>query len=200
VIARPFVGQVGAFQRTADRKDFSLKPPAPTVLDAAQAAGIDVLGVGKIDYLYANQGVTECTHVQNNDEGISRTIELTKGGKQGIILTNLGDFDTLFGHRNNPEGFADALQAFDRRLPEIQAAMRPGDVAFITADHGCDPTTASTDHSREYVPLLVWGAAVKPGVDLGVRGTFADLGATVAELLGLPQPQAGESFAQAILR
>jgi phosphopentomutase len=200
VIARPFVGQLGTFQRTADRKDFSLKPPAPTVLDAAQAAGVDVLGVGKIDYLYANQGVTECIHVQHNDEGISRTIELTKGGRKGIILANLGDFDTLFGHRNNPEGFADALQAFDRRLPEIQVAMRPGDVAFITADHGCDPTTTSTDHSREYVPLLVWGAAIKAGVNLGVRDTFADLGATVAHLLGLAPPQVGESFARAMLR
>jgi phosphopentomutase len=137
--------------------------------------------------------------VEDNDEGISRTIELTKHSKGGIILANLGDFDTLYGHRNNPQGFADALQAFDHRLPEIQAVMRPGDVAFITADHGCDPTTASTDHSREHVPLLVWGAAVKHSVNLGTRSTFADLGATVASLLGLAPPQVGESFAQVIL-
>jgi phosphopentomutase len=199
VIARPFVGGAAAFQRTSRRRDFSLKPPAPTVLDSAQAAGFDVWGVGKVDYLFANRGISECIHVKDNDEGISRTIELTRRSKGGIILTNLGDFDTVFGHRNNPEGFASALQAFDARLPEIQAAMRSADVALITADHGCDPTTASTDHSREYAPLLVWGAAVRPGVNLGTRRTLADLGATVASLLGLAQPQAGESFAQAIL-
>jgi len=199
VIARPFVGRPGAFQRTSRRKDFSLKPPAPTVLDFAQAAGVDVWGVGKIDNLFADQGISACTHVKDNDEGISRTIELIRGPKAGIILTNLGDFDTVFGHRNNAHGFAGALQAFDRRLPEIQEAMRPEDIAFITADHGCDPTTSSTDHSREYVPLLVWGVGVKGGRDLGTRSTFADLGATVASLMGLALPPVGETFAQAIL-
>jgi phosphopentomutase len=198
VIARPFVGEVGALQRTARRKDFSLKPPAPTVLDFAQEAGLDVLGVGKVDYLFANQGITDCVHVKDNDEGISQTIETIKSLDRGIVLTNLGDFDTVFGHRNNPQGFAAALEAFDHRLPEIQAAMQPDDVLFITADHGCDPTTASTDHSREYVPLLVGGAAVKGGVNLGARATFADLGATVASLLRLVQPTTGESFAHEI--
>lgn len=198
VIARPFVGQVGSFQRTAQRKDFSLKPPAPTVLDFAQEAGLDVLGVGKVDYLFANQGITDCVHVKDNDEGISQTIVAINSLERGIVLTNLGDFDTVFGHRNNPQGFAGALEAFDHRLPEIQAAMQPDDVLFITADHGCDPTTVSTDHSREYVPLLVGGATVKSGVNLGVRATFADLGATVASLLGLVQPETGKSFAQQI--
>jgi len=195
VIARPFVGEVGALRRTARRKDFSLKPPAPTVLDLAQDAGLDVLGVGKVDYLFANQGITDCVHVKDNDEGISQTIAVMAASERGIILTNLGDFDTVYGHRNNPRGFADALEAFDRRLPEIQAAARAGDVLFFTADHGCDPTTPSTDHSREYVPLLVWGVVVKNRVNLGVRATFADLGATVATFLGLDQPKAGESLA-----
>jgi phosphopentomutase len=199
VIARPFIGPVGAFKRTAQRKDFSLKPPAPTVLDIVQEAGLGVWGVGKLDYLFANQGISECIHVEDNDEGISQTLNLIKRPNWGIIFTNLGDFDTLFGHRNNPQGFAAALEAFDRRVPEIEAAMLPGDVAFITADHGCDPTTPSTDHSREYVPVLTWGKAVKQGVDLGTRGTFADLGATIATLLGLSQPLTGDSFAKEIL-
>jgi phosphopentomutase len=198
VIARPFVGEVGAFRRTADRKDFSLKPPAPTVLDSAQQAGLPVIGVGKIDYLFANQGIDNCIHVKDNNEGTSQTIALLGSLERGIIFTNLGDFDTLYGHRNNPRGFADALEAFDRRLPEIQAATRPDDILFVTADHGCDPTMISTDHSREYVPLLVWGAAVKNGVNLGVRPTFADVGATVASLFGLDQPEVGQSLVREI--
>jgi phosphopentomutase len=198
VIARPFVGQPGAFLRTAQRKDFSLPPPAPTVLELAQEAGLDVLGVGKVDYLFANQGVTDCIHVKDNDEGMSQTLAVMASLDRGVIVTNLGDFDTLYGHRNDPRGFADALEAFDRWLPEIQDAARTEDVVFITADHGCDPTTSSTDHSREYVPLLVWGSTVKRGVDLGTRKTFADLGATMAQLLGLAPPQTGESFVSEI--
>lgn len=200
VIARPFFGEPGAFQRTAERKDFSLKPPSPTVLDFAQEAELDVMGVGKVDYLFANQGFTECVHVEDNDDGISQTLTaMNKLDKRGIILTNLGDLDTLFGHRINPQGFAAALEAFDRRLPEIQAAVQPDDVVFITADHGCDPTTPSTDHSREYVPLLVCGDTVKSGVDLGIRTTFADLGATVSCLLRFAPPLVGESFAHEIV-
>ena len=200
VIARPFVGKPGAFKRTAKRKDFSLKPPSPTLLDFAQEAGLDVMGVGKVDNLFANQGFNTCIHVESNEEGIDQTVAaMRKQDQHGILLVNLGDFDTLFGHRNNPRGFAGALESFDRRLPEIQAAARPDEVVFLTADHGCDPTSPSTDHSREYVPLLAWGSNVRCGTNLGVRSTFADLGATVSELLGLIPPKVGESFAHEIL-
>ena len=180
------------------RKDFSLKPPAPTVLDFAQEAGVDVWGVGKVDDLFANQGITSCVHVKDNDEGISQIITSMKSVGHGIILANLGDFDTLYGHRNNPRGFANALETFDHRLPEILDSAQPNDVLFITADHGCDPTTPGTDHSREYVPLLVWGPNLRKGVNLGTRSTFADLGATLASLLGIRQPQVGKSFVQEI--
>lgn len=199
VIARPFVGHPGSFTRTGNRKDFSLPPPEPTLLDRLLAAGQEVIGVGKIDDLFAKQGLTICHHTVENVVGAEKVIELLGGESRGLIFANLIEFDMLYGHRNNPQGYARALEIFDSQLPRIMEAMKSRDVLFIVADHGNDPTTPSTDHSREYVPLLVYGPRVKAGVDLGTRGTFADLGATIAEVLGVDPLPNGTSFAGAIL-
>jgi len=200
VIARPFVGEPGNFVRTERRKDFSLSPPEPTLLDRLVAAGHPVMGVGKIEDIFAHRGLSQSVHSPNNMACIDQTLAFMKESQRGLIFTNLVDFDMLWGHRNNPQGYANGLQDFDRRLLEIMDAMMAQDVLFLTADHGNDPTTPSTDHSREYVPLLAYGSAVKPGVNLGTRETFADLGATVAELLGIEPLPFGTSFAGEILR
>jgi phosphopentomutase len=200
VIARPFLGEPGSFARTQNRRDFSLVPPEPTLLDRLVAAGYEVVGVGKVDDLFAKRGLTVCHHTVDNMVASQEVIRLLKDGGKGLILANLIEFDMLFGHRNNVEGYARALEAFDSQLPNIMEAMRPGDVLCIAADHGNDPTTASTDHSREYVPLLVYGERVKAGVNLGTRESFADLGATIAELLGIDPLSNGTSFAGEIMR
>lgn len=199
VIARPFIGEPGNFTRTEDRKDFSLFPPADTILDVAKAAGLSVMGVGKIEDIFAHRGLTHSNHTGNNMAGVEAIIDFCRQSEPGLIFANLVDFDALYGHRNNPQGYAEALEAFDARLPDIQAALQPGDVLMITADHGNDPTTPSTDHSRERVPLLISGRAIKPNTDFGTRSSFADLAATIAALLGLNWPGAGESFADMIL-
>jgi len=199
VIARPFVGHPGSFTRTGNRKDFSLPPPEPTLLDRLLAVGQEVIGVGKIDDLFAKQGLTICHHTVENVVGAEKVIELLGGESRGLILANLIEFDMLYGHRNNPQGYARALEIFDSQLPRIMEAMKSGDVLFIVADHGNDPTTPSTDHSREYVPLLVCGPRVKAAVDLGTRGSFADVGATIAEVLGVDPLPNGASFAGSIL-
>ena len=195
VIARPFEGSRGSFRRTPDRHDFSVLPPANTVLDEIAGAGLEVRGVGKISDIFAGRGVTSSRPTRSNDEGIDAVIEEVSAIQGGLIFANLVDFDQSFGHRNDPGGYAAALEQFDARLPEIRAALQPDDALFVTADHGNDPTTSSTDHSRETVPVLVAGERVRPGVDLGLRETFADCGATVAELLGVPSPGPGKSFA-----
>jgi len=200
VIARPFVGEPGNFTRTERRKDFSILPPEPTLLDRLVAAGQPVMGVGKIEDIFAHRGLSHSVHSPNNMACVDQTLAFMKESQRGLIFTNLIDFDMLWGHRNNPQGYAGGLEDFDRRLPEIMAAMTAQDILFLTADHGNDPTTPSTDHSREYVPLLVYGSTVKPGVDLGTRETFADLGATVAVLLGIEPLPFGTSFAEEILR
>lgn len=194
VIARPFVGAPGNFTRTHRRKDFSLKPPAKTVLDYVKKAGYPVYAVGKIGEIFAGQGITEGVHTENNMHGIDETIEAIERQGRGIIFTNLVDFDSQWGHRNNALAYAQGLEAVDRRIPEILNRMLPEDVLFITADHGCDPTTPSTDHSREYTPLLVYGRSLHKAKYLGVRKTFADLGRTVADLLGVEAPVFGNSF------
>jgi phosphopentomutase len=199
VIARPFIGEPGNFTRTERRKDFSLLPPEPTLLDRVVAAGHPVMGVGKIEDIFAHRGLSQSVHSPNNMACVDQTLVFIKESQRGLIFTNLVDFDMLWGHRNNPQGYAGGLEDFDRRLPEIMEAMTAQDVLFLTADHGNDPTTPSTDHSREYVPLLAYGSMVKPGVDLGTRETFADLGATVAELLGIELLPFGTSFAEEIL-
>jgi phosphopentomutase len=199
VIARPFVGQPGSFTRTENRKDFSLEPPERTLLDRLVEVGREVAGVGKVDDLFAKRGLTVCHHTVDNMVAAEKVIELLGGERYAMILANLIEFDMLFGHRNNPEGYAGTLEAFDLELPRIMEAMKPGDVLFIVADHGNDPTTSSTDHSREYVPLLVYGQRVRPGVNLGTRESFADLGATIAELLELGPMPNGTSFAEEIV-
>ncbi len=194
VIARPFVGRPGSFTRTSNRRDFSVEPPKSTLLDKMKEAGLEVVGIGKIEDLFSGRGITKAIHIKDNMDGVDQMIsEMTIAGK-GLIFTNLVDFDTLYGHRNDPAGYAKALAEFDKRLPEIIAAMREEDLLIITADHGNDPTTPSTDHSREYVPLLVHGKGIKAGVDLGTRKTFADIGQTIAEIFKMERIEAGESF------
>ncbi len=194
VIARPFVGKPGSFTRTSNRRDFSVDPPKSTLLDKMREAGLEVVGIGKIEDLFAGHGITKAIHIKDNMDGVDQMIsEMDKTG-EGLIFTNLVDFDTLYGHRNDPEGYAKALAEFDKRLPDIISAMRNEDLLIITADHGNDPTTPSTDHSREYVPLLVYGKGIKAGVDLGVRKTFADIGQTIAEIFKMERLEAGESF------
>jgi phosphopentomutase len=198
VIARPFIGQPGSFKRTEHRKDFSLEPPRETILDVVKAAGKEVMGVGKIEDIFAHRGLTQSNHTGNNMAGVEAIMQFCQLSNEGLIISNLVDFDALYGHRNDPRGYADALEAFDKRLPFIKMAMRSHDVTFITADHGNDPTTPSTDHSRERVPLLAFGVHVKLNVNLGTRASFADVSATIADLLDLPWSGPGESFAAEI--
>lgn len=197
VIARPFIGEAPNFTRTSNRHDFSLQPPANTMLDYLKAAGLDVIGVGKISDIFAGCGLTRSTGVnQNNDDGMHKTLTLQKEDFHGLCFVNLVDFDMLYGHRNNIEGYTTAMNAFDRQLGEFLAEMHEDDLLMITADHGCDPGYPTTDHTREYVPLLVAGAKIRAGgVNMGTRASFADIAATVQELFGLPVRTAGESFA-----
>ncbi len=195
VIARPFEGtNASDFKRTPRRHDFSVDPFGKTILDTAAEAGLKVSGVGKIFDIFNGKGVTETVSTSGNTMGIEKTIELVKTRFDGILFTNLVDFDMLYGHRNDTHGYAKALQEFDAALPEIMASMDDGDVLFMTADHGCDPTTVGTDHTREYVPIIVYGKTRKADVDLGIRETFSDLGATIAEYLGTESPAYGRSF------
>lgn len=192
VIARPFVGTPGSYARTYDRKDFSMPPPAPTVLERLVEAGVPVIGVGKIPDIFDRRGITEEIHTAGNADGLARTAALLERADRGLVFVNLVDFDMLYGHRNDPAGYARALEELDRGLPPILDRLGPGELLALTADHGCDPTTPSTDHSREYVPLVVH-APGRGGGDLGTRGTFADLGATVAEYFGV-RSEVGTSF------
>ncbi len=201
VIARPFIGQPGRFVRTERRHDFSLKPPGRTVLDYLAEAGMDVIAVGKIHDIFAGQGITASRPTADNREGMEVMLDLAQQDFTGLAFANLVDFDMKYGHRNDVEGYARALEEFDEFVPPLVRRMQSDDVLVITADHGCDPTTASTDHSREYVPVIVFGREIKAGVDIGTRETFADLGCTVAELLGVKtEGLAGESFASLIRR
>ena len=193
VIARPFTGSSGNYTRTPDRRDFSLSPPRRTLLDELTGKGLETVSIGKVDYLFAGRGFTSNVHTRSNAEVIERIIEYTGKDLTGLVFANLVDFDMLWGHRNDIAGFERGLREFDAAVPEITAGLRDRDMLIITADHGTDPTTASTDHSREYVPLLVWGRRLTCGVDLGVRETFADVGATVAEVFGV-EVEAGRSF------
>ncbi len=199
VIARPFAGEPGAFVRLGDKRhDYSVAPP-PNVLDALKAAGREVIGVGKIPDIYAHRGFTREVPSGSNLEGVDRTLELMRERPRGLVMTNLVEFDSLYGHRRDVAGYARALAEFDARLPELLAACAPGDVLMLVSDHGNDPTWHGTDHTREHGLLLAY-APGQPGVDLGTRASFADVGATVAELLGVGWEGAGESFADAVLR
>ena len=193
VIARPFVGPAGGqFVRTPRRHDFSLEPPGVTMLDQLSKAGKSVIAVGKIQDIFAGRGITEHVYTGGNEEGIRRTLEYMEQDFEGLCFVNLVDYDMLYGHRRDVDGYAGALTAFDQYLPEIMGKMGPEDLLMITADHGCDPAyTRSTDHTREYVPLLMYGKNVRPG-NLGTRETFADIGATVLHYFGIRQEIAGE--------
>ena len=199
VIARPFVGTPGHFTRTANRHDFSLEPPGQTLLDAVKAAGLDSIAVGKINDIFAGRGTTEYMYNKSNDDGMEHTLRCAERDFHGLCFVNLVDFDMLYGHRRDVDGYARALSRFDEWLPGFLEALGEEDVVFITADHGCDPAyTATTDHTREYVPLVILGKRVRP-VNLGTRSSFADIAATVAELLGVPFDTPGRSFAGEIL-
>ena len=192
VIARPFIGAPGSFERTPNRRDFSIDPPEETLLDALSVAGISRAGIGKVDDLFAGRSI-QSHHTSSNAEGIDAIRSWLKGGDSGLLFANLVDFDQLYGHRNDAQGFYQALREFDRALPSLISPLNEDDLLFITADHGNDPTTPSTDHARERVPLLALGPVVRPG-DLGIRPTFSDLGATVGEWLGVSYRGAGTSF------
>ena len=199
VIARPFDGVEGAFERTAERRDFSLKPPADNLLVRMKEAGFMVAAVGKIEDIFAGEGITEAVHTKDNMDGVQKTIAYMKAENTGLIFSNLVEFDMKWGHRNDVKGYAAGLEAFDAVVPDIIRAMRDEDILIITADHGCDPTTESTDHSREYVPVLLYGKPLTENVNLGTRQSFADIGQTVAELFGLGPLAVGESFLGRIL-
>lgn len=200
IIARPFIGRPGNFERTANRHDFSVVPPRPTLLNSIKNAGQMVYAVGKIEDIFVGQGITDSVHTQDNMDGVDKTLTaMCSRSDTGLIFTNLVDFDSKYGHRNNPQGYAQALIEFDQRLPELFNALADDDVLVITADHGNDPTTPSTDHSREYVPLLVTGKSVRAGANLGVRTTFADLAATIADVLAVEPPPTGTSFKSTLL-
>ena len=200
VIARPFTGANGQYKRTEHRRDYAVAPEEDTILDALCAAGQEVKAVGKIEDIFCNRGITYSIHTTNNHDGIEETIRLIGEGGGGLIFTNLVDFDMLYGHRNDIDGYRKALEYFDARLPEITAALHDEDILIITADHGCDPAFPGTDHTREYIPLLICGPAVKGGADVGSRGTFADIAASIADYLGLAKWPVGTSFVPEIIK
>ena len=199
VIARPFAGSAPDFYRTKNRRDFSLAPPKETMLDAIERAGGDVIAVGKISDIFAGRGVTRAVHAHDNTEGMAAALTLADEDFAGLCFINLVDFDMLYGHRQDVDGYAAAFAAFDRFLPQFLSKMQKEDILLITADHGCDPGDDSTDHTREYTPLLLCGAPIQP-TNLGTRSTFADIAATVTDYLGVPFAGAGESFLPQILR
>jgi len=194
IIARPFVGNPGSFRRTSNRHDFAVPPAGETLLDRLAAAGVPVFAIGKIVDLFAGQGIAQSVHTASDDEGMDQ-VELALADRpRGLIFANLVDFDTVYGHRNNVDGYALNLERFDARLSELLPRLQPDDLLILTADHGNDPTTASTDHAREYVPVVAYGARVRAGADLGTRPTFADLGQTLADVFGVGPLAHGTSF------
>lgn len=200
VIARPYVKKDGKRVRTTDRRDYAVSPPEPTVLDHISGAGQTVYAIGKISDIFNGRGVTESVHTTGNMDGVDQTISALNQDFGGFIFTNLVDFDSLYGHRRNPSGYGHAIMDYDSRLPEIIGAMKDEDVLMITADHGNDPVHGGFDHTREYVPLMIYGKNIKAGVDLGTRRTFADCGQTIADYLGVPETKMGESFLGGLLK
>ena len=198
VIARPFLGQNGSFFRTENRHDYAVPPPRENLLPVLSANGLDVVAIGKIASIYDSTGVTQDLTAKNNTQSIDQTIRALEQPTRGLVFSNLVDFDMLYGHRRDTEGYARALEHFDSRWPEIETAMRDDDLVIITADHGNDPTYPGTDHTREYAPLIVLGRAAKAGINLGSRGSLADIGKTIAENFGLPL-NSGESFLDEIV-
>ncbi|GIP41731.1 phosphopentomutase [Paenibacillus sp. J45TS6] len=200
VIARPYVGQPGSFKRTPNRHDYAVKPPEPTVMNSLQTSGYDVIAVGKINDIFDGEGVTASYPSKSNEHGIELTIEQLGKDFNGLLFTNLVDFDSLYGHRRDPEGYAGALEVFDKALPEIMERIGPDDLLIISADHGNDPVHAGTDHTREYVPVLIYSPSLQtPGKSIGVRDTYSDLGATIADNFGTTAPLHGESFLRELI-
>lgn len=199
VIARPFKGEVGNFQRTSNRRDYSIKPYDKTVLDYAKEAGLKVKAVGKIVDIYDGEGITDDVHTKDNMDGVDQTIHYLQEDFKGILFTNLVDFDAKFGHRRDVDGYRQAIEEVDARLPEIMAAMKPTDMLVLLADHGNDPAYIGSDHTREYIPIVIYGEGVKPGVNIGTRKTFADIAATVSDILEIPSTPYGTSFKGEIL-
>lgn len=200
VIARPFVGKDGKYERTSNRRDYSLSPFRKTVLDHAKDAGLDVQAVGKIVDIFNGVGITEDVHTVDNMDGVDKTIDYLKTNSKGIIFSNLVDFDSKYGHRRDIPGYQKAIEDLDARIPELLANLKDDDIIIFTADHGNDPGYKGSDHTREYIPILVYGKSVKAGVDLGTRKTFADIAATVSDLLNIEKPEIGESFKSLILK
>ncbi|MDR6224578.1 phosphopentomutase [Desmospora profundinema] len=195
VIARPFIGKPGSFERTANRRDYSVKPPHATVMNQLEDARLDSIAIGKISDIYDGEGITHSIKTTDNHDGVDKLVDVMKEDFHGLAFVNLVDFDSKFGHRRDPEGYGRALEEFDQRLPEIVDSIGTNDLLIMTADHGNDPTYKGTDHTREYVPLLVWSPSLRePGASLGVRSTFSDVGATVAANFGLDSPRHGDSF------
>ncbi len=199
VIARPFVGEYPNYKRTTNRHDFSLEPPKDTMLDLLKRENFDVYAVGKIYDIFAGKGITEFVRTTGNDDGMEKTLQYAKRDFDGLCFVNLVDFDMLYGHRNDPDGYAKALTKFDVQLGELLKLLRNDDILIITADHGCDPTTASTDHSREYTPMLICGNKIKNGVDLKTRSSFSDISATVLDYFDVDNTAAGKSFLNEVL-
>jgi phosphopentomutase len=199
VIARPFIGsRAGDFERTSHRRDYPRYPDSDTIMDKLVSAGFEVYATGKIDDLFGHRGISVTNHTTNNRDSILATIDFLKEDFQGLLFANLIEFDQIYGHRNDPRGYADKLEEFDAFIPQIKENLKTDDLVMVVSDHGVDPTTESTDHSREFSPLLVFGEKVKENVDLRIRGSYADVGATIAENFKLDPPQIGESFLQEI--
>ena len=196
VIARPFVGKPGAFERTPNRRDYSLEPHEDTVLDLAKQAGLQVRAVGKIWDIFNGKGITHEVHTKSNMDGVEKTLEWMREDFEGILFTNLVDFDAKYGHRRDIAGYAKSLEEFDARVPELLSAMKPEDILIFTADHGNDPSYKGTDHTREHIPILAIGKGIQPGAAIGTRESFADIAATVSEILGIPATPYGKSFLQ----
>lgn len=194
VIARPFVGDSGHYVRTANRHDYSMKPEKDNLLNNLKESGISVVGIGKIHDIFAGEGITKTIYTKDNMDGVDQTLEVMKELKQGLIFTNLVEFDSKWGHRRNASGYLQGLLEFDTRLSEIMEMMQDEDLLIINADHGCDPVYKGTDHTREYIPILLYGPAIKKGVDIGVRESFADIGQSIAQIFGTGKLKIGESF------
>lgn len=201
IIARPFIGEkAGSFTRTSNRRDYSLNPFEETVLDNIKESNLDVIAVGKIEDIFNGQGITEAIHTKDNMDGVDETINYIKKNNKGLIFTNLVDFDSKFGHRRDCQGYKEALEEFDARLPEIINEMKDDDILIINSDHGNDPTYKGTDHTREYIPVLVYGKNLKQGINLGIRKSFSDIGATVTDILNVKMPKHGKSFKNDIIK
>lgn len=200
IIARPFVGTPGSFTRTHNRRDYSLNPTGDTVLDIAKREGLDVIAIGKIEDIFNGKGITEAVHTIDNMDGIDKTIEYIQKSSKGIIFTNLVDFDSKYGHRRDPKGYKEALENLDMRIPEILDSMNDDDIIIFTADHGNDPTYKGSDHTREYIPIVIYGNKIKQNVNIGTRKSFADIAATISDIFEIQSTGNGESFKDIIIK